>query len=449
MRDIKIELTDNVLVSNSGLVIASRILNDNKIFSRINWVSKIKKNTGVISDYDILKSYIALLILGTPEFDSIEKYRNDSYFKKVLKIKRVPSSAILRQRLERFSKEMWEVLRWINAEILKQTIEGETIIIEGRTYIKVESDVTPMDNSKTKKEGVAKTYKLFDGYAPMMSYTGESGFMLNNELRTGDAHSNCEGTIDYFRKTIEFTRYISSAPIFMILDSGNDDAKLLAALKNEESEFLIKRNLRRESTDKYIGYAKSTAVAKDKNKTKDEAKDVVELYTGCTKYYSNWEREIQVDKQCYTIPIAVVVTEKLNDKKGQQMLIPDIEVEVYWNSLDLDAKEAEKQYHNHGTMEQYHSEFKSDMDMERLPSGKFQCNYTIMLLGMISFNILRIIGKQLLSTNALPGRRGKRLRIRTVLLHVMYMAGHFVEHARRLTLKLFRGNLWTESFAMI
>ena len=31
-------------------------------------------------------------------------------------------------------------------------------------------------------------------------------------------------------------------------------------------------------------------------------------------------------------------------------------------------------YHAHGECEQFHSEIKTDMDMERLPSGKFETN---------------------------------------------------------------------------
>lgn len=32
-------------------------------------------------------------------------------------------------------------------------------------YVQVDIDVPPFDNSKTKKEGVSRTYKGFDGYA--------------------------------------------------------------------------------------------------------------------------------------------------------------------------------------------------------------------------------------------------------------------------------------------
>ena len=162
------------------------------------------------------------------------------------------------------------------------------------------------------------------------------------------------------------------------------------------------------------------------------------------KYYSNWIRDIGKE----SIPIAVVVTEK-TIKKGQPMLMPEYDVEVYWNSLDLKAKEVEELYHKHGTMEQFHSEFKSDLDLERLPSGKFSSNYTIMLLGMISFNLLRIAGKVLLETKKVPGRRGNRLRLRTVIQNIMYMAGQFIDHARRCKLKIFRGYKWAPAFTLI
>ena len=35
--------------------------------------------------------------------------------------------------------------------------------------VPVDIDVTPMDNSKTSKQGVSRTYKGFDGYAPMIA----------------------------------------------------------------------------------------------------------------------------------------------------------------------------------------------------------------------------------------------------------------------------------------
>jgi hypothetical protein len=44
-------------------------------------------------------------------------------------------------------------------------------------------------------------------------------------------------------------------------------------------------------------------------------------------------------------------------------------------------------YHAHGESEQYHSELKTDMDVERLPSGKFETNELVLELAMIAYNL--------------------------------------------------------------
>ncbi len=48
----------------------------------------------------------------------------------------------------------------------------------------------------------------------------------------------------------------------------------------------------------------------------------------------------------------------------------------------------------HGESEQYHSEIKTDMDVERLLSGKFESNNLALELTVIAYNILRIIGQE-------------------------------------------------------
>lgn len=432
MSDFIIQTTNNVLVNHAGLTYLSKYLNRKDFFSRINRVSKIKKNSGFISDYDIVKTMIALICVGKTDFEAVELYRDDKYFKKVLQLKRVPSAVTLRQRLETYGAELWSEIRQLNIELVKEHFIREAIEIDGKEYLILDSDVTPMDNSDSKKEGVSKTYKLVDGYAPMMSYAGRSGFMINNELRNGDCHSNCEGTEDFFTETIGLVRKLSSLPLFSIMDSGNDDSKLVQHFKHQGCEFLIKRNLRRESLDKYIEYAKINGIPKEK-------------YKGCTTYYSNWIRQAGSTE----IPISVIVTEKIKDSKGQLFLLPQYDIEVYWNSLNLPAELAEELYHKHGTSEQYHSEFKSDLNMERLPSGKFSSNYGYMLFGMLAFNLLRVTGKVLLETGQVIGKRGNRLRLRTVIQNIMYMAGQFIEHSRNKFLRVYKEYLWTPAFVTI
>jgi len=89
------------------------------------------------------------------------------------------------------------------------------------TYIPVDLDVSPFDNSKTKKKGVERSYKGCDGYAPMFAYIGQEGHCLNVEMRKGSVHCQ-NGTPDFIRKTLQSAKKLTDKPLLFRLDSGND-----------------------------------------------------------------------------------------------------------------------------------------------------------------------------------------------------------------------------------
>ena len=78
-------------------------------------------------------------------------------------------------------------------------------------------------------------------------------------------------------------------------------------------------------------------------------------------------------------------------------------------------------YEQRGTSEQFHSELKSDLDLERLPSGKLQTNQHVLDIGMIAYNLLRL---------------------RTVLQNLIYMDGRWIYHVRQWYLCIFEGHGW-------
>jgi hypothetical protein len=49
-------------------------------------------------------------------------------------------------------------------------------------YVPIDADVSPFDNSGSRKEGVNCTYKLFDGYAPMLAYIGAEGYLQSMNI---------------------------------------------------------------------------------------------------------------------------------------------------------------------------------------------------------------------------------------------------------------------------
>ena len=76
----------------------------------------------------------------------------------------------------------------------------------------------------------------------------------------------------------------------------------------------------------------------------------------------------------------------IRDRYGQYFIVPDIELGTYWTNTSLPDETVIDLYHAHGESEQYHSEIKTDMDVERLPSGKFESNKLVLELTMIAYN---------------------------------------------------------------
>ena len=152
----------------------------------------------------------------------------------------------------------------------------------------------------------------------------------------------------------------------------------------------------------------------------------------------NVERAWQKAKREFRL--VVQVPQRTIDKKGQRLLVPEIELSGWWTSLDIKADEVITLYKHHGTHEQFHSEIKSDLDLERLPSGKFATNDAIIHLASFAYNCLRLLGQLGLTGEIAPIRHpAKRRRLKTVLQEIMYRAAKCVEHACRLVLDFGRG----------
>ena len=142
-------------------------------------------------------------------------------------------------------------------------------------------------------------------------------------------------------------------------------------------------------------------------------------------------------------PVGIVtknaLVERDIDRSGQQLIAPEVELEGWTTSLSAEQFNADKiiaLYADHGTHEQIHSEFKTDLDIERLPSGKFATNDLVMACAVLAYNILRWIGLEGLTGIDAPIRHeAKRRRLRTVMQELMYVAARVVSSGRRLALK--------------
>ena len=110
-----------------------------------------------------------------------------------------------------------------------------------------------------------------------------------------------------------------------------------------------------------------------------------------------------------------------------------------------------KLYHDHGTSEQFHSELKSDMDIERLASGKFDTNQLILYMGMYSFNILREIGMKMLDfkEDAPISMNVKRKRHKSVIRDIINTAAKWITHEGYKIVKFGKNFRWFNVFKKI
>ena len=394
-KNIIVEFTNERIIPASGLAVVGALLGKSGFIKKLNRMDVTSnRSQHQIKNGDIVLTYLGMLCMGKPYFEAVHEMDDDKDFYK---------TAL--------------------ANVL----------------VPVDIDVTPMDNSKSKKEGVSRTYKGFDVYAPMMAYIGTEGYAINFELREGKQHCQ-KGTVEFLQETIKLCHRLTDKPLLIRLDSGNDSIDNVAVLMDTGCFFIIKRNLRRESTDDWFEMAKQYF------------QNVNSLRDGKTVYIgSDWKTVTskQFNKE-FTLRTGYEITERTIDKYGQFNLVPDVEVETWWTNLGDPDEEIIRLYHAHGECEQFHSEVKTDMDLERLPSGKFATNALILELGMIAYNILRMIGQGTIGGRAPRQKRDvKRRRLRTVISNLIMLAGYVTMHARQLIIGLGKSNVWRHIFSDI
>ena len=437
MRRFEIMQSDtDTTTSHAGLALAGRALDLTRLAVDL---ATIPQRHG-ISHADCIRSYIGLLCTGKSDFDAIENKRDDAFFATALGIGRVPSSPSLRQRFDEHASALIPIIDQASIDFVSNVRGRVTPVVVTygsrvrpirQRYVPLDMDVFPMDNSGTKKQGVGYTYKGHDGYAPLAAYLGEEGWCIACELREGSQHGQKE-FVHFLERVVPRARRLTPLPLLARLDSGHDAAENRAWFTAQRVEFIIKWNPRKQNLESWRARAEAAAtgttwsVPREGKRVGIFCETVCETFEGETR---NYRRVIRL-------------TERKIDKKGQPLLVPEIVLEGWWVSLGEvacpDSRVIEL-YCDHATSEQFHSEFKTDLDIERLPSGKFATNDLVMTAAVLAYNILRWIGLEGLIGRDSPVRhQAKRRRLRTVMQELMYLAARVVESGRRLALKFSR-----------
>ena len=168
--NIIVKYTNERIIPASGLAVVGALLGKSNFTKKLNHMDVTKnRSQHQIKNGDIILTYIGMLCMGKPYYEAVHEMDDDKeFYKTALGITRsIPSEETLRQRMDDIGDSLREQILNENIEMLLANNIEPGALPDG--MVPVDIDVTPMDNSKTAKQGGSRTYKGFDGYAPMMA----------------------------------------------------------------------------------------------------------------------------------------------------------------------------------------------------------------------------------------------------------------------------------------
>ena len=434
MTDFIIKKLPYDLTSNAGLALVGQYVKRLGVSSRVD--RKFPVGVGGIANSDILKSYLGLLVQGKNDFDAVEEFRGDDFFTRSLDVGAVPSCSTLRQRMDTHAASWFELAGEFNLALLSAKYATGPVDFGALPcgYMAVDWDTFVMNNAGTQKEAVGRTYQGVDGYTPSATYLGSLGYCLELALRPGVQHSALETELN-LERVLPMATQLTPLPLLFRADSGLCSLKIMqevsaqAAALSREIAFIIKWNPRRAPVE-----AIATERVLDAN--------TVWCHLREGKRMCLWTQALKLEgvgTDAKPARRVLRLVERTIDKHGNPLLLPAYELEGWTTTLpaQFTMQEVIDLYKDHATHEQFHSEFKSDMDLERLPSGKFDTNFLVCSLAAVAMNILRLIGQNALIGKDAPLRHAaKRRRMKTVMQELMFKAGRMIKHAGRWVLGL-------------
>jgi hypothetical protein len=313
--------------------------------------------------------------------------------------------------MDTHAKDWFDLTDCINAAVLGMKISGKPVDfgVLPCGYMPLDVDTFAMDNSGAAKEHVGRTYAGVDRYCPLAMYLGTQGFCLELALRPGTQHSACETEYNIERVMPLAAKLIQSSgdfecctPLLFCADSGFGfgQAHVVHWQASHGSEAGDRLHHQVEPCTTSV-----ETIAK--NKTADASTVWVTLREG--KRQCLWADSIELKHGDAVLAARRVyrLSERTIDKRGQQMLLPKYVLEG-WSPTLPEASFTPEQvfalYADHGTHEQFHTEFKSDMDLVRLPSGKSDTSYLVCALAALAMNLLRLVGQHTLHEPDAPVR---------------------------------------------
>ena len=377
----------------------------------------------------IAKLMIAMLCLRCRHFEDARKFHQETLMRHLVGMTVSPET--LRQKMD-FLATIPEAVRIIEEAAIQLMAKTtfQQVDFGDRKLVPLDIDPTPLDNSGSSKEKTGPVYDGSWGYCPMIATLGT--MPLFSELRPGQQHS-FKDTPDFVERCLLGTDALCLPRNGVLVrgDAGVDGAGLMERIARLGAFFLIKRNKR---SNKDLEGAALLAEAR-----KQGVQPELDGHLRGRRYYRFEISDCPDGLEGLGIHCIVEVRTEQFMPDGKPYLAEELSAEaaVWWTNLpDPDPKTVVMLYHDHATMEQHHGEVKSDLGVERLPSGKFATNSLYLQLAYIAFTVLRLIGdKAVMCDPSISHRKSrpapKRLRIGTILNRYVFVPCRLAWHSRQ------------------
>lgn len=423
------------LTGMGGLVLVGALLKRFTSF-QATFNARFRKGPSGIPFGDVLIPGLAMLCTGKSDFEAVRLLQGASWAPRALQVGRIASPETLRQNLDLLGDQFLPVCREIVEtallDLLQNTRLKPSALWTG--HVALDIDTSPQDNSKTKKQGIGRTYKGMDGYCPILAYAGLEGFLIGSEFRTGTQHSQ-KGAPAFIRQQIQRLRSLGIERVLVRLDSGFDAADTMLAIRAEAADFVIAVNPRGEDEQQWLDQAMALPKAawirlKDTRNLRIAYLERVETRQNKEGEEIQVRRVVRVKKR---LEVEVASKDSHAPILGRRVVF---EVGSSWSTtLDLPAPTIARLYEDHGTSEQFHAELKGELDLERLPSGKFNTNALVFHLGGLAYNLVRVLG---IKGKAVFRHRhpSKRRRMKTVIQELILLPAKFLGGSNQMKLDL-------------
>jgi hypothetical protein len=448
MTDFIIKKLPYDLSSSAGLALIGQYLKRINLNALVDPAFPVRSG---IANSDIVRSYLGLLCQGKSDFEAVEALRASPFALRALGLAQAPSSATLRQRLDAQGSAWFALIDQVNERLLGLRLQGRPIDfgLLATGHCPIDIDTFAMDNSNTARQGVGRTYAGVDGFCPLAACLGTQGYCLQLALRPGTQHSAFETPYD-LEHVLPLAQRLCAAPLLLRADSGFCGQPILDSVAQQAQalgrriDVLIKWNPRCTPVEAWA-------------RARRDDPATVWCHHREGKRSCLWETPLAATQSgpgptelAQPLRRVLRLTERTIDRHGNPLLIPHYVLDGWTTSLPLSITAAQviELYCQHATHEQFHAEFKTDMGLERLPSGKFDTNYLVCQLACVAMNLLRLIGTHTLHGKHAPVRHpAQRRRIRTVMQEMIYKAARLIRHAGRWVLGLGEHDSGAEVFA--